>query len=91
MSFYPSSSCFCQNDIPYLVYCLLKQEIIFGIVYVQLEELHAQNTAMVKGLWERVRMLWDRVETTKEDRDFFQSQASGVSQRVIQSVSITAY
>jgi len=59
-------------------------------VYVQLEELHIQNTDTVKSLWERIRMLWDRVEMTQEDRDVFQSQAVGLSQRIIQSVSIAA-
>jgi len=53
-----------------------------------LEELRAQNAATLKGLWERVRTLWDRVEMIQEDRDIFQSQNTGVSQRVIQSVSI---
>jgi len=47
--------------------------------------------AVVKGLWDRVRTLWDRVEMIKEDRDVFESQNTGVSQRVIQSVSITTY
>ena len=45
--------------------------------------------AVVKDLWERVRTLWDRVELTSEDRDVFESQNAGISQRVIQSVSIT--
>jgi len=63
---------------------------LFCLLHSQLEELHAQNTATVKGLWERVRTLWDRVEMMKEDRDVFQSQIAGVSERVIQSVSITA-
>jgi len=58
------------------------------LLHSQLEELHGQNTSTVKDLWERVRMLWDRVEMTKEDRDAFQSQTTGVSQRVILSVSI---
>ena len=62
---------------------------IYVLLHIQLEELHGQNTAMVKGLWERVRMLWDRIEMTKEDRDVFQSHNAGISQRVIQSVSIT--
>jgi len=34
-------------------------------------------------------MLWDRVELTSDDRDVFQSQNAGISQRVIQSVSIS--
>ena len=59
------------------------------VCITQLEELRAQNTAVLKSLWERVRTLWDRVEMTSEDRDAFQSQNTGVSQRVIQSVSIT--
>ena len=59
------------------------------VCITQLEELRAQNTAVLKGLWERVRTLWDRVEMASEDRDAFQSQNTGVSQRVIQSVSIT--
>jgi len=59
------------------------------VLRLQLEELRAQNVAALKDLWERVRTLWDRVELTKEERDVFQSQNIGVSQRVIQSVSIT--
>jgi len=50
--------------------------------------LRAQNTTTLKGLWERVRTLWDRIEMPDEDRDGFQSQNTGVSQRAIQSVSI---
>ena len=58
------------------------------MLHLQLEELHAQNTSVLKGLWEHVRTLWDRVEMAEEDRGVFQSQNTGVSQRVIQSVSI---
>jgi len=61
------------------------------MLHSQLEQLHAENSVTVRGLWERVRMLWDRVEMSKEDRDAFQSQTSGVSQRVILSVSILSH
>jgi len=75
----------------------VRSVIIFIEMYIvkycawhfQLEELRAQNVAVLKGLWDRIRTLWDRVEMTTEDRDSFQTQNAGVSERVIQSVSIT--
>jgi len=70
-------------------YCLIAAVKYLSIVLLlQLEELRAQNTSVLKGLWERVRILWDRVEMADEDRDVFQSGNTGISQRVIQSVSI---
>jgi len=37
----------------------------------------------------QLQALWDRVEISNEERDRFQAQVSGVSQKTIDLVSIT--
>jgi hypothetical protein len=64
-----------------------KWKFILPFSLVQLEKLRSENADTVAKLWGNLTSLWNRVEMPDEDREKFQSQHSGISQRTIQSVS----